>query len=145
MKQRIGPRWSLTAALFIMAPVGVGSGLAPWPAAAEPAVTMPPTDYVQSPGVGDRAAIVQQLRTELAKLLKQDPGQLPIDKPVTALGADDLDVVEWQMGAERMFRVDIDDAKVFDPASKGPRKDLTITSMAAIVQGAPRWPPGRQR
>jgi hypothetical protein len=39
----------------------------------------------------------------------------------------------------------IDDDNPFDPASKGPRKDLTITSMAAIVEAAPRWPPGRSR
>ena len=49
------------------------------------------------------------------------------------------------MAAERTFRVSIDDEKLFDPATKAARKDLTITSMAAIVQSAKPWPPGKQR
>ena len=91
----------------------------------------------------DRAAIVQRLRAELALLLKKDAGQLPVDKPVTGLGADDLDVVMWQMAAERAFRVDIPNDKLFDPKSKATRKELTISSMAGIVVNSQQWPKGR--
>jgi len=91
-----------------------------------------------------RAAIVERLRTELGALLKKAPAQLPIDTPVTTLGADDLDVVEWQMVAERTFRVDIDEEKVFDPKTRGVRKDLTISAMAAAVQAGRPWRPGRK-
>ena len=68
---------------------------------------------------GDNA----HLRTELALIRKKDAGQLPVDKPVTGLGADDLDVVEWQMAAERVFRVDIPNDKLFDPKSNSYAKE----------------------
>src|SRR4051812_26554011 len=78
----------------------------------------------------DQTAVQQRLRTELAKLLKKEPAQLPMDKPVTALGADELTVVEWQMASEKAFRVYIDDDKLFDAKAKGAvRKDLTIAAM----------------
>jgi acyl carrier protein len=94
----------------------------------------------------DRAAIEQRLREELAKLLKKDPAQLPLDKPVVKLGADDLSVVEWQMAAEKAFRVYIDTDKLFDPKSKGvARKDLTISSMAAAVATGKPWPAGKTK
>lgn len=84
----------------------------------------------------DRGAAVERLRTELARLLKKDASQLPIDTPVTELGADDLTVVEWQMAAERAFGVDIDDDVLFELGTKT-RKNLTVRSMADIVTNAP--------
>ena len=93
----------------------------------------------------DRAAMVQRLRAELALILKKDAATLPVDKPVAELGADDLDVVEWQMAAERTFRVDIPNDKVFDPKTKSARKELTISSMAGIVATSQPWPKGRTK
>jgi len=94
----------------------------------------------------DRAAIEQRLREELGKLLKKDPAKLPLDKPVITLGADDLTVVEWQMAAEKAFRVDIDPDKLFEPKSKTvARKDLTILSMAGAVATGKPWPPGKTK
>ena len=87
----------------------------------------------------DRAAVVQRLRAELAILLNKDAAQLPVDKPVTELGADDLHIVEWQMAAERAFRVDISDNNNLDP------KELSISSMAEIVLDSPPWPEGKTR
>jgi len=87
----------------------------------------------------DRAAVVQRLRAELAILLNKDVAQLPVDKPVTELGADDLDIVEWQMAAERAFRVDISSDNNFDP------KELSISSMAEIVLDSPPWPKGKTK
>ena len=86
----------------------------------------------------DRAAVVQRLRAELATLLNKDAAQLPVDKPVTELGADDLDIVEWQMAAERAFRVDISDNNLHP-------KELSISSMAEIVLDSPPWPEGKTR
>jgi acyl carrier protein len=93
----------------------------------------------------DRAAIEQRLRAELASLLKKNAAQLPVDKPVTGLGADELTVVEWQMAAERTFRVNISDDKLFDPKSKAVRNALTISSMAGIVATSPPWPKGKTK
>ena len=94
----------------------------------------------------DRASIVQRLRSELATLLKKNAAQLPVDKPVAELGADELTVIEWQMAAERAFRVDIADEKLFDtkPALKT-RKDLSINSMAGVVATSKPWPQGRTK
>jgi hypothetical protein len=105
----------------------------------------PAADAGRPASAQDRAAVVQRLRAELALLLKQDPAQLPIDKPVTTLGADDLTIVEWQMAAERTFRVDIASDAVFDPQSKGARRDLTIASMAEVVENSPGPAPRRAR
>ena len=104
------------------------------------------TILLASPVVAqDRAAIVQRLRAELALLLKKNANQLPVDKPVTELGADDLTIVEWQMAADRTFRVEIPNDKLFDPKSKTARKGLTISSMAGIVVNAPRRPTARTK
>ena len=94
----------------------------------------------------DQTAVQQRLRTELAKVLKNDRTELPVDKPVTTLGADELTVVEWQMASEKAFRVYIDDDKLFDPKAKGAvRKDLTIVSMAGIVAKSKPWPAGKTK
>ena len=93
----------------------------------------------------DRASIQQRLRDELAKILKKNAAQLPVDKPVTGFGAEKLDVVEWIMAAERAFRVDIADEKLFDPKSRDVRKDLSIASMAGIVATAKPWPKGKTK
>src|SRR4029450_5998173 len=101
---------------------------------------------VASPVVAqNRAAMVGRLRTELARLLKKDAAKLPVDQSVTALGADDLTVVEWQMAAERAFRVNISGDKLFDPKSKAVRKELSISTMAEIVANSPPWPKGKTK
>jgi acyl carrier protein len=88
-------------------------------------------------GAPDRAVVVARLRTELARLLKKEADQLPVDRPVAELGADDLTVVEWQMAAERAFGVEIDGDALFDAGTKT-KKDLTVISMADIVTRASR-------
>jgi acyl carrier protein len=94
----------------------------------------------------DKAAVVQRLRGELATLLKKDAAKLPADKPVAGLGADELTVIEWQMAAEKAFRVNISDDKLFEKKSPlTTRKDLTIDAMAAIVAAAPKWPAGKTK
>ena len=94
----------------------------------------------------DRAAVEQRLRTELAKILKKDTAQLPVDKPIVGFGAKELDVIEWQMAAEKAFRVDISDDKLFMPNVKPltTRKDLTIASMATVVATSKPWPAKRK-
>jgi acyl carrier protein len=95
----------------------------------------------------DRGAIEQRLRDELAKILKKNAAQLPVDRPVTGLGVDELAVIEWQMAAERAFRVDIADDQLFEPKSSPirTRKELSIASMAGIVVTAKPWPKGRTK
>ena len=100
---------------------------------------------VSAASAQDRAAIEQRLRVELAKILKKDAAQLPMDKPVTGLGAKELDVVEWQMAAERTFRVDIANDKIFEPKSSAVRKELSISSMAGVVATAKPWPKGKTK
>lgn len=81
----------------------------------------------------DKEAVVQRARVELATILKKEAARLPVDKPVTELGADELDVVEWVMAVEEAFRVQIPEEKVAGRSGKGIRPDLTITVMATIV------------
>ena len=91
-------------------------------------------------------AVVERLRTELAKILKKNPAELPVDKPVVTLGVDDLGVVEWQMASEKAFRVYIDNDKLFDPKAKGAtRMDLTISSLAAVIAISRPWPAGKTK
>jgi hypothetical protein len=146
MMQNTCQKWTWIATLLIgLTSAACGGSTSPEPGGADPAVPGPAAGAGGAASAQDRAAVVERLRAELALLLKQDPAQLPIDRPVTALGADDLTVVEWQMAAERTFRVDIANDALFDPESKAARKDLTITSMAEVVGNAPQWPPGRTR
>jgi acyl carrier protein len=93
----------------------------------------------------DRQTVTQQVRVELAKLLKKDPAQLPVDKPVLELGADELTVVEWVMANERVFRIRIADEKTEDPKTKKTRKDLSIAHMATIVLAALETQKGGRR
>jgi acyl carrier protein len=94
----------------------------------------------------DRASIVSRLRAELATLLKKKAEQLPVDKPVAELGADELTVIEWQMAAERAFRVDIAEEKLFETKpTLRTRKELTITSMAGVVAASKPWPKGKTK
>jgi len=81
----------------------------------------------------DRDAVTQRVRAELATLLKKDASKLPLDKPVTELGADELTVVEWTMSIERAFKVRIRDEKTNDPKTRLPRKDLSIATMTGIA------------
>lgn len=94
----------------------------------------------------DRSSVVERLRAELATLLKKKPEQLPVDKPVAELGADELTVIEWQMAAERAFSVRISDEKLFDKKpTLRTRKDLSITSMADVVATAKPRPPQKAK
>ena len=84
----------------------------------------------------DRDAVVQRVGSELATLLKKEAAKLPVDKPITELGADDLTVVEWVMALERAYRIRIPDEKTVDPKTKKMRKELSIAQMASIVSEA---------
>ena len=108
-------------------------------------VSLVTVSLVSAGNAQDRAGIEQRLRVELAKILKKDATQLPVDKPITGLGVDELDVVEWQMAAERTFRVDIADDNLFDPKSGAVRKELSISSMATIVATSKPWRAGRTK
>ena len=68
--------------------------------------------------------------------MKKEAAKLPVDKPVTELGADELAVVEWVMALERAYHIRISNEKTVDPKSKTMRKDLSIAKMASIVQEA---------
>lgn len=84
----------------------------------------------------DRDAVVQRVRVELATILKKEPAKLRVDQPVTELGADELDVVEWVMAVEEAFRVAIPDEKISDPKTNKVRKEFSISDMAGIVVDA---------
>jgi acyl carrier protein len=89
-------------------------------------------------------SVVEGVRATLAEVLRTDAAKLPVDTPVTELGADDLSVVEWQMATEKAFRVDIPSEKLFD-SQTNTRKDLSISSMAQIVAASKPWPEGKTR
>ena len=93
----------------------------------------------------DAGSVVAGVRATLAAVLKTDAAKLPVDTPVAELGADELSVVEWQMASEKAFRVYISDDELFDPQSKKIRPELSISSMAKIVEGSKPWPPGKTR
>jgi len=89
--------------------------------------------FAASGFTADRTVVIEQVRTELAKLLKKDATKLPVDKHVAELGADDITVVEWVMALERAFRIRIHNDKTVDPKTKSIRKDFTISSMTSVV------------
>ena len=137
MKRKYLERWQFLAVLWIgVVCVACSAGGGSQTPDGSSAAGSPGAAATPATGARDLDAVAARLRTELAQLLKKDPGQLPLDGPVTELGADDLTVVEWQMAAERAFGVDIDDDKLFEPGTKT-RADLTIASMAKVVAESP--------
>ena len=125
--------WCSTALLVALTAAACGGGTQEQ---GDAAAARTGASSAASAGGQDREAIVGRLRTELARLLKKDAEQLPVDTPVTELGADDLTVVEWQMAAERAFSIDIDDDKLFDTGTRT-RPTLTIAAMAEVVAASP--------
>jgi acyl carrier protein len=127
----VGDRDSLLALKLEVA--ALPSGAANWPNYPNELLEnlgMPYGSWV--PGFVKRAVVIQQVRTELATLLKKEEVKLPVDKPVTELGADELTVIEWVMALEREFRIRIND----DTDAKSKRADLTISAMASVVVAA---------
>jgi hypothetical protein len=139
MTPRSVREWSRVSVVFLGMAIA-GCGGTPLREDATGAAT-PATQNAKAP---NRAAAVERLRAELARLLKKDVSQVPTETPVAELGADDLTVVEWQMASELAFRVDIDNDRLFDPATKSTRKDLTVTSMAEVVAASRPWPADRK-
>jgi acyl carrier protein len=84
----------------------------------------------------DSEAVAQRVRAELATLLKKDAAQLPPNKPVMELGADELTIVEWEMALESAYRGIRLDKKTENPNTKKIRTDLTIAEMTKIVSEA---------
>jgi acyl carrier protein len=90
--------------------------------------------FLTCAGCGSRPAQtnVERVRSEVAKILKKDPAQIEVTKPLLALGADDLDIVEIVMAVEEAFKVEIPDSAI---AGKGGEvsKSLTVQTLAEIV------------
>jgi len=81
--------------------------------------------------------LVESVRSEVAKILKKETSQVDVTKPLAALGADDLDVVEIVMALEEKFKVEIPDSTLGDkPDDVG--KTLTVQKLAEIVSKQPK-------
>jgi acyl carrier protein len=81
--------------------------------------------------------LVESVRSEVAKILKKEASQVEVTKPLAALGADDLDVVEIVTALEEKFKVEIPDSTLGDkPDDVG--KTLTVQKLAEIVSKQPK-------
>ena len=81
--------------------------------------------------------VVDGVRSEVAKILKKDAGQIDVAKSLVALGADELDIVEIVMSVEEAFKVKIPDSAIGGkPADVG--KTLTVQKLAEIVFKQPK-------
>jgi acyl carrier protein len=93
-------------------------------------------DYELEPGgSGTNAAttgVVDKVRSEVAKILKKEPSQIDVTKPLVALGADELDLVEIVMAVEEAFKIEIPDS-VIGEKPNDVSKTLTVLKLAEIV------------
>src|SRR5262249_32765672 len=84
-----------------------------------------------SPKAGPK--LIEQIRQEVAKILKKDTGQIDVRKPLGAQGADELDIIEILMRVEEAFNVEIPDG------AGGVEPDefaaLTVQKLADVVAG----------
>jgi len=76
--------------------------------------------------------LAERVRQEVAKILKKDPSQIDIQKPLGIQGADELDIVEIVMAVEERFKVEIPDSALGQKSDKI-SKDLTVQKLADIV------------
>ena len=76
--------------------------------------------------------VVDRVRSEAAKILKIDAGQIDVTKPLTECGADDLDVVELIIAVEEAFNISIPDDAVFEDGHHVGK--LTVTKLADVVR-----------
>ena len=81
--------------------------------------------------------VVDRVRSEAAKILKKYPSQIDISKPLAALGADDLDVVEIVIAVEEACKVRIPDNALGDKPDEV-SKTLTVQELADIVSKQPK-------
>jgi acyl carrier protein len=75
---------------------------------------------------------VGRVRSEVATILKKDPAQIDVAKPLVAQGADELDIVEIVMAVEEAFKVEIPDSAIGKNVSEV-SKTLTVHKIAEIV------------
>ena len=75
---------------------------------------------------------VEQVRSEVATILKKDSAQIDVAKPLVAQGADELDVVEVVIAVEESFKVEIPDSALGENGGEV-SKTLTVQKLAEIV------------
>ena len=99
-----------------------------------PILTLLLLTFLVGAGCGSQPATtnVERVRSEVATILKKDPAQIDVTKPLVAQGADELDIVEIVMAVEEAFKVEIPDSVI---AGKGGErsKTLTVQTLAEIV------------
>ena len=81
------------------------------------------------------------VRAVISDLLKVDSSAIPMDKPLSDLKADELDLVEIVMELEERYGVEISDAAVErysgEKLGKGPVR-ITPNQLVSIVREAPK-------
>ena len=82
---------------------------------------------------------VDRVRAEVAKVLKKDAALVDVTQPLTALGADELDVVEIVMAVEEAFKVEIPDSVIGEKPGDV-SKSLTVLKLAEYVSKQPPKP-----
>ena len=75
---------------------------------------------------------LDRVRSEVATILKLDPAQVDVTKPLVAQGADELDIVEIVMAVEEAFKIEIPDRAIGENVSEA-SKTLTVQKLAEIL------------
>jgi acyl carrier protein len=76
-----------------------------------------------------RHQVVDRVRAEVARVLKRNASQIDVAKPLSASGADELDVVEIVLAIEQAFKIVIPDSAL----GENPSKTLTVQQLAEIA------------
>ena len=77
-------------------------------------------------------SVVDKVRSEVALILGKKADEIDISKPLVALGADELDIVEIVMAVEEAFKVEIPDSVIGEKIGEV-SKTLTVEKLAEVV------------
>jgi len=77
-------------------------------------------------------SVIDKVRSEVALILGKKADEIDISKPLVALGADELDIVEIVMAVEEAFKVEIPDSVIGEKIGEV-SKTLTVEKLAEVV------------
>lgn len=79
-----------------------------------------------------RSEIVDRIKKETAKVLKVDAANIAINRPLSDLGASDLDSAQIAVAVEEAFQVELLDEDFLEP-SGGTANSLSVEDIAVLV------------
>lgn len=87
---------------------------------------------MQRNALAEPAPVLQEIREEVAKILHRPVSTIDVSRPLTAQGAEELDIMEIVLRVEEMYHVNIPDA-AFGREAADIGRVMTVEKLARVV------------